>query len=62
MKKFSYHTVITVTAAVIISAQSALAGSMSSPQVNVPTLSEWGMIGSAVVLGAAGLYGILKRK
>ena len=62
MKKFSYRTAIVVSAAVIISAQSALAGGQPPPQVDVPTLNEWGMIVAAVTLGAAGVYSIFKRK
>lgn len=62
MEKFSYRNIVMLSAAIIVSAQSAFAGSIPPPQVNVPTLSEWGMIGSAVVLGAAGLYSIFKRK
>lgn len=30
-------------------------------QIGVPTLGEWGMIGAAVVLGAAGLYKTIKK-
>ena len=62
MKKFSYRTAIIVSAAVVISAQSALAGVPAPPPVNVPTFSEWGLIGAAVTLGAAGIYSIFKRK
>jgi len=63
MKKFSYRDIIIVSAVVIIFfAQSVLAGEPPPPQVDVPTLSEWGMIGAAVTLGVAGLYSIFKRK
>lgn len=62
MEKFSYRTIIMLSAVIIVSAQSAFAGTIPSPPVNVPTLSEWGMIGAAVVLGAAGFYSVFKRK
>jgi hypothetical protein len=32
------------------------------PPIQVPTLNEWGMIGTAFMLGAAALYSIFKRK
>lgn len=32
------------------------------PPIMVPTLNEWGMIGTAVMLGAAAIYSIFNRK
>jgi hypothetical protein len=39
-----------------------LAGVTNGPTIDIPTLNEWGLIGTAVVLGVAGLYNIIKRK
>ena len=62
MKKFILHLIIITVTAVLITPKTILAGLNARVGFDVPTLGEWGLIGTAVVLGVAGLYNILKRK
>lgn len=47
---------------VIIYSETAFAGGAAAPIRTVPTLGEWGMIGTAIGLGIAGIYKIFRRK
>ena len=47
-----------IFAAVLFTSQTVMADIPRS----VPTFNEWGMFGTAVVLGLAGAYRILKRR
>lgn len=40
----------------------ALAGGNGVPIISAPTLSEWGAVASAAILGAAGAYMLLRRR
>ena len=65
MKKFTLPLIIITAIAVITAPETVLAGVNGNHKISffdVPTLGEWGLIGTAAVLGAAGLYSILKRK
>ena len=62
MKKFTLPLIIITAIAAITAPETVLAGINGAAQFYVPTLGEWGLIGTAAALGAAGLYSILKRK
>jgi hypothetical protein len=59
MIKYLLCVCFTILVAVLFSSQAAMA---QQPVEPVPTLSEWGMMGTAVVLGLTGAYRILRRK
>lgn len=58
MGKHLFYVRFGIFAAVLFASQTAMADIIR----DVPTLNEWGMLGSALVLGLAGAYSILKRK
>ena len=61
MKKYLFYFVAVITT-VLMTSQVVLADAVPAPSAIVPTLGEWGMIGTALVLGFAGAYRILKNK
>ena len=54
--------ILAIIAVIVLSAADAFAGVVMLPQFNVPTLSEWGMIATAVGLMLAGVFFALYRK
>lgn len=54
--------VLTLITVLVLSAADAFAGKMPLPLVDVPTLSEWGLIATAVGLGMIGLFFAIKRR
>lgn len=54
--------VIIIASALVLMAVSTVLAGAEPPLSSIPTLGQWGMIGAAVALGAAGLYTIFKRK
>jgi hypothetical protein len=62
MKKKNYFSGVLAVAGILIASGAAYSGTAGRPPMTVPTLGEWGMIGTAVLLGIAGLYRILKYK
>jgi hypothetical protein len=62
MKKCMYRSLAVLSGVFILSSKTVIAGNGPPPSVNVPTLGEWGMIGTAAILGAAGVYTLLRRK
>ena len=62
MKKFILFPTALAAVGIIISSGTVYSGVISRPPITVPTLNEWGMIGTAIMLGAAAVYSIFKRK
>lgn len=60
MKKHLFYVVFSSITAVFVVAGVAFADAI--PIQPVPTLGEWGMFGTALVLGLAATYRILKQK
>ena len=55
--------ILALTALLVLSAPDAFAGRNGTPVINVPTLSEWGMIVAAAALMLAGiLFSIYRRR
>jgi hypothetical protein len=52
-----------VMAVIVLFSADAFAGAdMRLPVTNVPTLSEWGMVGTLVVLGLVGMFFLIRNK
>ncbi len=62
MNKFNLYHLVLASTLVIIYSETVFAGGVAAPIRTVPTLGEWGMIGTAIVLGIAGIYKIFRRK
>ncbi len=60
-KTYFYYTVFAV-AGILIASETVYSGIPGRPPLSVPTLGEWGMIGTAAILGIAGLYKIFRYK
>jgi hypothetical protein len=60
MNTRSFFVCFAILVAVLFAAQPAMAN-VTAPE-SVPTLGEWGMIGTALALGLAAGYRILKGK
>jgi hypothetical protein len=62
MKKFNLYSAALAVAGIFITSGTVYSGNGAPPQLSVPTLGEWGMIGTAIVLGIAGIYKIFRNK
>ncbi|UCE78584.1 MAG: IPTL-CTERM sorting domain-containing protein [Nitrospiraceae bacterium] len=62
MKKTYFYSFVIAVAGILITSEMVYSGIPARPPMTVPTLGEWGMIGTAIILGIAGLYKILKSK
>ena len=62
MKKFNLYSAVLAVAGIFITSGTVYSGVVVSPPLSVPTLGEWGMIGTAIVLGVAGIYKIFRNK
>ena len=62
MKKNYFYSVGLAVAGILITSEIVLSGEGPAPPLTVPTLGEWGMIGTAIRLGIAGLYKIFRNK
>ncbi len=55
--------IIAITAVIVLSGADAFAGTVVPlPILNVPTLSEWGIVGAVMVLGLVGVFYLVRRK
>jgi hypothetical protein len=62
MKKIYFYSLVLTVAGIFITSGTVYSGFVPPPALAVPTLGEWGMIGTAVILGIAGLYKIFRNK
>ncbi len=54
--------ILTLTAVIVFSVADAFAGGPMPPTIDVPTLSEWGMIVAAAALMLAGVFFAIYRR
>lgn len=55
--------ILAITAVILLSAANAFAGRpIPIPVTNIPTLSEWGIVGAVVVLGLVGVFFLVRRR
>ncbi|UCE80008.1 MAG: IPTL-CTERM sorting domain-containing protein [Nitrospiraceae bacterium] len=62
MKKNYYYSVGLAVVGIFIASGTVYSGPPGRPPLAVPTLGEWGMIGTAIILGIAGLYKIFRNE
>jgi hypothetical protein len=61
MRRFEMKSFLFVVAFVLLSVGVSSAGTTAPVSVAAPTMMPWGMVGTAVAMGASGLYFIFKR-